>query len=86
MTSNAPAQARSPISQLFAAALDGDQRATRVLQALADEDSTATLEDAVDAEDALRALGRPVPDNLGEKHGTGEDVKTEELGRVWATG
>jgi hypothetical protein len=46
MTSNPSLGARSPISRLFAAALDGDPRAVRVLRVLADDDPTASDVDA----------------------------------------
>jgi hypothetical protein len=80
MTSNSAARRRSPIGQLFAMALDGDQRATRVLHALADDDSTATDPDALEARRALQAL-RPSPLEMRPDGGG-----VEELQRVWATG
>jgi hypothetical protein len=72
--------ARSPISQLFAAALDGDARATRVLRVLADDDTTASDADALHADRALRAL-----DRSGLNLAAGW-AAAEEQRRVWATG
>jgi hypothetical protein len=80
MTSTPAGGPRSPISQLFAAALDGDHRATRVLRALADDDTTASPVDELEARRALRALHQLDADTAIEDGGV------EELRRVWATG
>jgi hypothetical protein len=80
MTSKPAGGSRSPVSQLFAAALDGDPRATRVLRALADDDTTASDADASQADRALRALDRS---GLNPPAGW---AAAEEQRRVWATG
>jgi hypothetical protein len=80
MTTNSSGGSRSPVGQLFAAALDGDPRASRVLRALADDDTTASDTDASQADRALRAL-----DRSGLNLAAGWAAAQEQR-RVWATG
>ena len=72
---------RHPAGRLFAAALDGDQRAVRVLRALADDHTTASDTDASQADRALLALDRPGLNPCG-RVGRGRGPASG----VWATG
>lgn len=79
MTNNPATGSRSLISQLFAAALDGDHDAGEALAALA-EDRSAPRDGAREAASAARELERvgacPISDELAPG----------AFGRVWAVG